>query len=248
MKFEWWMIDGIIGLILLVAAFRGAVKGIGDTVLRIAGFIGGLVLAVLFSGRLADFLMTTKLRTKLHEQILKIFIKEAEMQYGTGAGEAASTELIPQKSSALTSVQGDNGGSILDELPKALGDLSSSIEGKVADSVADNLTTIAVSVIAFVLVMLLTWLVVFIIRRILKAAKDTSILIGFADRVLGFTLGVIRGTLIVCVLVAALVPVTTLVAPLAVPRVMEALQETYVAKVIYDINPVLLVIRLFLLK
>ena len=42
MNIEWWMIDGAVGLIFLIAALRGAVRGIGDTVIRILCIAGGI--------------------------------------------------------------------------------------------------------------------------------------------------------------------------------------------------------------
>ena len=39
---EWWMIDGAVGLIVLVAVLRGAIKGVGDTILKIICIIGGI--------------------------------------------------------------------------------------------------------------------------------------------------------------------------------------------------------------
>ena len=41
MNIEWWMIDGAVGLIFLIAALRGAVRGIGDTIIRILCIAGG---------------------------------------------------------------------------------------------------------------------------------------------------------------------------------------------------------------
>ena len=57
---EWWMIDGAVGLIVLVAALRGAIKGIGDTILRIICILGGIGLGVYFKDKLKAYLMTTR--------------------------------------------------------------------------------------------------------------------------------------------------------------------------------------------
>jgi uncharacterized membrane protein required for colicin V production len=67
--------------------------------------------------------------------------------------------------------------------------------------------------------------------------------IGFADRTLGFVLGVVRGIMLAWIAVALLIPVTTLFSPENVIPMMTAMQQTTVAKVIYDVNPFLAVIR-----
>ena len=46
MNIEWWMIDGAVGLILLIAALRGAVRGVGDTIIRILCIVGGIALGI----------------------------------------------------------------------------------------------------------------------------------------------------------------------------------------------------------
>ena len=65
------MIDGAVALIVLVAVLRGAIKGVGDTVIKILCIVGGIGLGVYFKDRLKDFLMTTKLRSTMHSRIFE---------------------------------------------------------------------------------------------------------------------------------------------------------------------------------
>ena len=53
----------------------------------------------------------------------------------------------------------------------------------------------------------------------------------------------LRGLLIAWIAVALLIPVTTLVSPAGVPAMLKALDETTVSNVLYNVNPLLLVIR-----
>ena len=73
--------------------------------------------------------------------------------------------------------------------------------------------------------------------------RERSLVIGFADRVLGFVLGAVRGLMLAWLAIALLIPVTTLVSPGNVPAMMDALQHTTAAKIIYDVNPVLLIAK-----
>ena len=62
-------------------------------------------------------------------------------------------------------------------------------------------------------------------------------------RVLGMVLGLVRGLMVAWIAVALLIPVTTLVSAEHVPAMMQALQHTTAAKVLYDVNPFLYVIK-----
>ena len=78
---------------------------------------------------------------------------------------------------------------------------------------------------------------------IIKSLRETSIVIGFADRVLGMVLGLVRGLMLAWIAVALLIPVTTLVSPEHVPAMMQVLQLSTAAKVLYDVNPFFYVIK-----
>ena len=97
--------------------------------------------------------------------------------------------------------------------------------------------------IALALIILAVSLVMFLIRVIIRSARDKIFVIGFADRVLGMVLGLVRGLMLAWIAVALLIPVTTLVSPENVPAMMIALQHTTAAKVLYDVNPFFYVIK-----
>jgi hypothetical protein len=128
-------------------------------------------------------------------------------------------------------------------LSKSLGSIFSDAADKAADAAAERLTEIAMGIIAFALIILAVSLVMFVLRMIIKHLRDKSIVIGFADRTLGFVLGIVRGIMLAWIAVALLIPVTTLVSPDTVPAMLTALQQTTAAKVLYDVNPFLAVIR-----
>lgn len=231
---EWWMIDGAIGLIILVTAITGAVKGIGDTVLRIAGIAGGLALGFFYSDRVAEWLATKKMSVTLHDHIYEIVRGE----------EAAEAPAISGTGDVVTP---DGDTSFLGSLSRSLGDIFATAADKTAEAATDRLTGIAISVFSFAIILIGVAILVFIIRMIIRSMVAKSIVLGFADRLLGFVLGAIRGLLIAWVAVALLIPATTLFSPENVPAMIEALQQTTVAKVIYDVNPLLMLVK-FVLK
>ena len=232
------MLDGALGLIILTAALTGAAKGVGDSILRLIGFAGGLAVSVMYSGRAAEFLMGTRLSSLLY-----LHIYSALSPYGEvpgGSQEVTAEETI----NGMLGVETDP-GLFNSFLPKPFGGVASDLADKTADIAAERLTELAVTVIAFVLGIIAFRIVFALIRALFRHGRKNSIVIGFLDRVLGFVLGVIRGLLLSCVAAAALMPVLAVFAPLRVGEVMAAMEQTYFAGIIYDINPLLVIFNYF---
>jgi uncharacterized membrane protein required for colicin V production len=228
---EWWMIDGAVGLIVLAAVLRGAIKGVGDTVLKMICIIGGIGLGVYFKDKLKAFLMQTKLERTMHMRIFELIRGDEAADPSSGG--------IGSFFGPITSPDGTGEGVI----SKSLGGIFSDAADRAADAAAERLTEIAMGVLAFALIILIVSLVTFAVRMILKSMRDHSIVIGFADRVLGMVLGLVRGLMLAWIAVALLIPVTTLVSPEHVPAMMDALQLSTAAKVLYDVNPFFYVIK-----
>ena len=126
MNIEWWMIDGAVGLILLIAALRGAVKGIGDTIIRILCIVGGLALGIFCKEPVSDYLMQTRMRTKLYDRFFVLIRGDA-----------------PAEGAAETTDGGSTFGSILSSDGSGEGIISKSI-GNVFDNAADKAAEAAV--------------------------------------------------------------------------------------------------------
>ena len=227
------MIDGAVGLIVLIAVLRGAIKGVGDTVLKMLCILGGIGLGVYFKDKLKAFLLTTQLEKTMHSRIFEL-IRGDEL-----AGDPSSEEGVSSFFGSVVSPDGTGEG----VLSKSLVGIFGEAADKAADAVADRLTEIAMGIIAFALIILAVSLVMFILRMIIKSLREESIVVGFADRVLGMVLGLVRGLMLAWIAVALLIPVTTLVSPEHVAPMMKALQMTTAAKVIYDVNPFLYLIK-----
>ena len=230
---EWWMIDGAVGLIVLIAVLRGAIKGVGDTLLKMICIIGGIGLGVFFKDKLKEFLLQTQLEKTMHSRIFELIRGDEVVQ------DHSSEEGVKSFFGTIISPDGSGEG----VLSKSLVGIFSDAADKAADTAAERLTEIAMGILAFALIILAVSLVMFILRMIIRSLRDKSIVVGFADRVLGMVLGLVRGLMLAWIAVALLIPVTTLVSPEHVPPMMEALQLTTAAKVLYDVNPFLYVIK-----
>jgi len=210
------------------------VKGIGDSIIKILCIAGGIGLSIAFRDKLAAWLMTTKLSLKLHARIFDL------LRGGGGEGIVKDPADESGQSFVDSIFSPDTSTS---PLSKSIGNIFDDAADKAADVAADKLTAISVSVIALALIVLAVCLTAFILRLIIRSGRKSSVVIGFSDRVLGMVLGGVRGLLLAWIAVALLIPVTTLVAPEKTGEMMSALQLTTVAKVIYDVNPFLYIIR-----
>ena len=157
---EWWMIDGAVGLIVLVAVLRGAIKGVGDTVIKILCIVGGIGLGVYFKDRLKDFLMTTKLRSTMHSRIFELLRGDEALDPSAEGGADSYFKSIISPSGTGEGV-----------ISKSLGGIFKDAADKAADTAAERLTEIAMGVIAVALIILAVSLVMFVLRMILKSLR-----------------------------------------------------------------------------
>jgi hypothetical protein len=161
-----------------------------------------------------------------------------------GTGVAESAEGSESSGSALIQSLGEQQADPYTEsVPKAMSGAVTDLADKAAGEAADRFTEIILSLLGFLLIVLAVWLIVTLIRYIYRSSKKKSVLLGFTDRALGMTLGLVKGLLAAFIAAAALIPAVTIIAPSALPDVLEAMDQTYIARVIYDVNPLLLIIQ-----
>ena len=232
MKIEWWMIDGIIGLILLISIIRGIARGIGDTVLRLVGLGGGFLLGIKYMHKVAEYLALSPMQRTIQKNIYKLL---------RTAGFGVDETVMPGDGTVIETL-GTRPDPYSGIVPKTLGGVASDLSDRTAEAAALKLTDLAIGIISFVLILLAVWFVMCIIRAIYRALRKDSLILSFADRVMGLTLGAARGMIVVCVFVAVLMPLAAFFIPDRVPEVLDALHHTKVAGVIYDINPFMLLI------
>lgn len=243
MNIEWWMLDGAVGLILLVAVIRGAARGIGDTVLRLLGLAAGFGLSFMYSGKVADYLSVSPVQEKIHNHMY-LMIRE-HILGGADApepGDAGSTQII--NNFVGNTPQSDP---YTEAMPKTLSGVVSDLADKTANAAASRMTDICLSILSVIVILLAVWLIMTVIRFIYKTGRKNSVLLRLSDRIVGMAFGVVRGLILSFVACAALIPAATLFAPDKVPQILDAMHQTYIAGILYDINPVMLIVQHFLL-
>lgn len=239
---EWWMLDGAICLILLIAVIRGAVRGIGDTMLRLLGLAAGFGLCFMYLDKVSEWLSVSPLQNRIHRHMYNIVRGQVfGGASGDTPGDLQSSEII---NNYVGNTQPDP---YAEAMPKTLGGVVNDLADKTANAAASRLTDICISIVSVLLILLAVWLVMTIIRLIYRHGRKNSVLLRLSDRILGMAFGVVRGLIISFLAAAALIPATTLFAPDKVPQMLAALEQTYIAGTLYDINPVMLIVQHFLL-
>lgn len=211
MKIEWWMLDGIVILIVLLSAIIGMKRGIGDTILRLIGLVGGLVLAAFFGKDFSAYLMKTPFKNTVYERVFTIMRPEPDNLSKT--------------------------------VPGPLGTIADDAANKAAAAAAERVTESLMGVIAFVGIVLAVWLASFIIRTVFKRGRKKSVIIGGTDSLIGLALGIVKGVIVACLFVSALLPGTALFAPDKSLEMINALQDSQLTKLIYELNPLLTALK-----
>ncbi len=157
MNIEWWMIDGGVALIFLIAALRGAVKGVGDTIIRILCIVGGIALGIFCKDEVAAHLMRTRIRAKLYNRFFAL-IRGNEAAVGVdGDGSAGSVFS-----------SGDTGEGVIS---KSIGNIFDNAADRAADAAAERLTQIAMGVIAFALIILAVCILAALLRLLIRMGE-----------------------------------------------------------------------------
>lgn len=242
MNIEWWMLDGVVGLILLVAVIRGAVKGIGDTVLRLIGLAAGFGISFMYSGELAEYLAVTPVQIKIHNHMYLIV-----RDYILGGSDEPLRSQEQSSTQIINNFVGVPQTDPYEEaMPKTLGSVVNDLADQTANAAATKLTDVCLTILSVLIIIIAVWIIMALIRLLYKTLRNTSVLVRLSDRLLGVALGVVRGLILSFLAAAALIPTTTFFAPDKVPEMLAALDQTYLAGMLYDINPVMLIVQHFM--
>ncbi len=205
--------DIIILIILVLTMVFGFRRGFVYSFIHTLGLIGSLVIAF-FCARPVQTLVCE--RTMIDENL-----------YNT---------IFENVSTSLDSMLGPT-----DTLPLILTTKINAAADDTAAMVAQNITDFATLVISFFALFVVVKLVCYIIISIFSRRNNDGFA-GFFDGLLGLIAGFIKGLLIVFVFLALLAPGINLMSPASAEIFMTALDNSYIAKTLYDANFLLLIL------
>lgn len=128
-------------------------------------------------------------------------------------------------------------------VPKVLSDTFGSL-GELSLRVSVlHFTNTLITIFAFMLIVILVWLVAtVVIRKIRKSRREKGV-IGSVDSSVGLLLGAIKGALLVFLLLAFMFPLAGIFIPEKITTLNDLLNNSYIARPLYDINPLLMFMR-----
>lgn len=204
------ILDVIILGLLIIPMAWGLHRGFLRMLMRFAGWVGALIAAFF-------------LAEPLSRMLEKGFV-----------GEAVSSGLSDRFADSVDAVDTATEG-----LPDIVsGGLTATAES-VSDIFVSLITSLLISIMSFVLIVLIVKLVVGIITGPAARRRSGGILTGM-DRLLGLVIGFAEGILLVLVFLAMLVLVVNFADGAMSADIMKNLNESYVAKMLYDNNMLLL--------
>jgi uncharacterized membrane protein required for colicin V production len=110
------------------------------------------------------------------------------------------------------------------------------------NDLAEQISKSAFTIFVFVAILLFVKFILFAIILVLSKKHHTGF-IGGVDGVLGLIFGVVQGVIIVLVLLALLMPLSLVISPEANIMITQGLENSFVAEIIYNNNPLLSVIN-----
>lgn len=134
---------------------------------------------------------------------------------------------------------------LLDYIPENIGTTLQSIGVKALSVDIKNFSQLAITVFTFLLIVLLVGSLSIFLRCRLRGARQKGTLIGNTDTTAGLLMGMVKGSLFVCLFLAFMFPLAGIFLPDKIQVINEQLNDSYIAGPLYDINPLLSLLKHF---
>jgi len=218
-----WM-DVCVIIIIATSGLRGLGVGLVISLFNIASYIVAGIVAKLYYPFLSKFIIeNTNWAFKVQEFVLKnMKFKSADIAQSQGGGYESIFDVM--------------------NLPKALESvfLQSNFFTEYSDGVLQNINIYISQMIAKIIVDLLCIIIIFFVAKlilgilcnILNSIASLPIIKQF-NRLGGLTLGVLKGTIIIYIFMAVMVPIASI---FPASSLVNTLETSSIAKVFYDYN------------
>ncbi len=114
------------------------------------------------------------------------------------------------------------------------------VENNITQITVNLLFTVAVFAICFIVLKILMWLIIALITK-----GDRKSLTGMVDGFFGMIFGFLKSAIIACIFIACILPLTEIFAPNITGSLETLLNSSYIAKLLYDNNPIYLLLKGF---
>jgi uncharacterized membrane protein required for colicin V production len=205
------ILDLVVLLIILLFGFLGLRNGFAYSIVRFMGWIGAMVLAVIFHSYVSDAIKDyTMFYEDYHAHI-----------------NAVCHSFMDQNTSEIT-------GSV----PGSFGDDLSDVTNNVIDATAENIANASFNLIVLIIMVILIKFIFFLFTM-LFSKKYHDGFVGGIDGIAGCILGVVQAVLIVLVLLALLMPLSLAIGTEFYDSVNQQMDNSLITGSIYANNPFL---------
>lgn len=209
------IMDVITVLLLLLSTISGARKGFAMTVMSFMQWFVCIVLGMIFCDRAKTLLME---ETAIDDFINAQILKHIE----TTIEESSSYRALPDLFSSMVNDTADG----------------------FAYGTASTVTSVIMTTVAFLAVVLSVKAIGFVFAHLFSRKYNDGIT-GFFDGFLGFLFGIGRGCLLILLFYVVLVPVLGIIWPDFSDLISASIEDSYIAKLLYDNNMLLILVRDF---
>ncbi|MDD2295099.1 MAG: CvpA family protein [Eubacteriales bacterium] len=208
------ILDIGLGIILLLSVIVGYRKGFTEAFLHTIGWILAIVLGFVWTPAVAAFLRGN---TNMEESLRVIFNERLARTGGTGQE------------------------GLLSGIPEILSDYFSDAVSVIQSNTVENLVDIIITILALLCIILIIKLIFFLITLLFSKRKRGGI-IAFSDGILGLAFGAVKGLLLICILLALILPLSNFFQS---EVLLEQLSSSTYAIQIYNNNPIFLLTQIF---
>lgn len=220
-------VDIIILAIMAICIFIGYQKGLLGVAVNILGFFIALIIALVLYTPISNFIINnTEIKPTLQNAI-----SDTVASYIIKEDESKQTEETEDNSSKIMS---DYINEFVEEQRQNIENTEREIINNVSGTVAINIIRVAVGIIVFIIAKIALLFV-----KVLADIITKIPVIGDIDKVGGVVYGTLQGLIIVFIVLA----IISLFAPVAADSaIIEAINNSYIGKILYNNNIILKII------
>ena len=220
-------VDIIILAIMAICIFIGYQKGLLGVAVNILGFFIALIIALVLYTPISNFIINnTEIKPTLQNAI-----SDTVASYIIKEDESKQTEETEDNSSKIMS---DYINEFVEEQRQNIENTEREIINNVSGTVAINIIRVAVGIIVFIIAKIALLFV-----KVLADIITKIPVIGDIDKVGGVVYGILQGLIIVFIVLA----IISLFAPVAADSaIIEAINNSYIGKILYNNNIILKII------
>ena len=205
--------DIAIGLIILFSMIAGARRGFAMTLINCMHWFLSLILAYVFCDDVKAYIIDN---TTLDDTINQIMVNSMNSNF--------------------------SGNTLYMSIPTLFENQLKSMADGFLYKTASSMTDLLITILSFLVILIGIKIACFLLSR-LFSKKYNQGLVGFFDGLIGLLLGFVRGTILVFIFLAFLVPFITLFYPELAPVIMEYLDQSYIAGILYEHNILLVIVN-----